>query len=81
MKAKFSHVIAKSGKQSGSTYYVFISQGISSKAVTVFQNVSCIGCDSIDDLAAVVGSLKPGDSLEIDFVPDQSNNIAVAIVC
>ena len=81
MKLKINYVIQKTGK-TGNPYYIFINQGsMSSKAVTVFGNTPCIGCDSIDELAEIVVNLDKGQFLEIDFVVDQSNNIAVAIVC
>lgn len=81
MKIKVTHVIKKTAK-TGNDYYVFINQGaIASKAVTVFGNTPCIGCDSIAELAEIVVNLDNGQSIEVDFIADQSNNIAVAIVC
>ena len=81
MKIKVTHVIQKTAK-TGNSYFVFINQGsMSSKAVTVFGSTPCIGCDSIAELAEAVVNLDKGQSLEVDFVADQSNNIAVAIVC
>lgn len=81
MKFKVTHVIQKTGK-SGNPYFIFINQGsMNSKAVTVFGNTPCIGCDSIAELAEIVANLDKGQYLEVDFVADQSNNIAVAIVC
>lgn len=81
MKIKVTHVIKKTAK-TGNDYYVFINQGsMNSKAVTVFGNTPCIGCDSIAELAEAVVNLDKGQFLEVDFVADQSNNIAVAIVC
>ena len=81
MKIKVTHVISKTAK-TGSSYYVFINQcSMASKAVTVFGNTPCIGCDSIAELAETVVNLDKGQFIEVDFVADQSNNIAVAIVC
>lgn len=81
MKMKVTHVIQKTGK-TGNPYYVFVNQGsMNSKAVTVFGNTPCIGCDSIAELAETVVNLDKGQYIEVDFVSDQSNNIAVAIVC
>lgn len=81
MKIKVTHVIQKTGK-TGNPYYIFINQAsMNSKAVTVFGNTPCIGCDSIAELAETVVNLDKGQYIEVDFVADQSNNIAVAIVC
>lgn len=80
MKLKVTHVIKKVGR-TGNPYYIFINQGMSSKAVTVFGTTPCIGCESIADLAECVVNLDKGQSIEVDFVTDQSNNIAAAIVC
>lgn len=81
MKIKVTHVIQKTGK-TGNPYYIFVNQGpVNSKAVTVFGNTPCIGCESIADLAETVVNLDQGQYIEVDFVADQSNNIAVAIVC
>lgn len=80
MKIKVTHVIQKTGR-TGNPYYIFINQGMSSKAVTVFGSTPCIGCNSIEELAECVANLEKGQSIEVDFVSDQSNNIAAAIVC
>lgn len=81
MKIKVTHVIKKIAK-TGNVYFVFINQGsMNSKAVTVFGNTPCLGCDSIAELAETVVNLDKGQFIEVDFVVDQSNNVAVAIVC
>ena len=81
MKIKLTHVIQKTGK-TGYPFYIFINQcSMNSKAVTVFGNTPCIGCDSIAELAETVVNLDKGQFIEVDFVFDQSNNVAVAIVC
>lgn len=80
MKVNVTHVITKTAKNGGN-YYVFIAQSsFGSKAFTVFNNVSVIGADSIDHLVLAVSILEKGQHITVDFVSDQSNNIAVAIV-
>ena len=81
MKAKFTHVLQRTS-QNGNIFYIFIAvSNLGSKAVTVFQNVPCIGADSIDDVAVAVSNFEPDEFIEIDFVPDMSGkNIACCIV-